>query len=149
MTHLMARRTLVAAMVFILSLAIFWAGYSQENSEAYLFPIIIGLSMAVFSFVSLVREAFALCIEDFQEFPFRRQLPVILLMIAGISAIEWMGMYSTSFLLLLVVSYWYSAVEDNKSRFIRSLIFSGGFCVAMYLLFTVMLNVQLPRGWLL
>ena len=148
MNYLLTRRSLVAALVFVLSLAIFSAGYYQENAEAYLFPMIIGLAMVLFSLVSLVREVFALCIEDFQQFPFKRQLPVIVVMVIGIAALELLGMYSTTFLVLLTVSYWYSPIVQKNKRLIRSLIFSGGFTIGMYLLFSLMLNVQLPRGWL-
>jgi len=146
MNILLSRRFLIASLVFLVSLAIFLAGYNQENSEAYLFPIIVGLAMAIFSLISLIREAFALCIEDFQEFPFKRQLPVIVVMVAGISLVEVLGMFSTTFLVLLIVSFWYSPIEENRKRFVRSLVFSGGFSLAMYMLFSVMLNVQLPRG---
>lgn len=149
MNNLLTRRVLVASLVLIISAAMFSAGYGQENSEAYLFPLIIAVMMMALSSVSLIRELFDLCIEDFQEFPFKRQLPVMLIMVVGINLVEVLGIFSTAFLVLLSVSYGYSPLEDQKKRLIRSLIFSGGFCIAMYVLFSVMLNVQLPRGWII
>lgn len=146
--NLLTRRVLVASLVLLTSVAMFSAGYGHENSEAYLFPLIIATMMMILSALSLLRELFDLCIEDFQEFPFKRQLPVILVMVAGVSLVEVLGIFSTTFIVLLSVSYWYSPIEDQKKRLIRSLMFSAGFSVAMYLLFSVMLNVQLPRGWI-
>jgi hypothetical protein len=149
MIILFTRRSLVACLVFLVSFGIFWAGYGNENAEAYLFPIIIGLAMVIFSLVSLVREVLALCVEDFQEFPFLRQLPVILVMAVAVFTLEWLGTYSTTFSLLLIVSFWYSAIEDTRTRLIRSLLFAGCFSLVMFLLFSIMLNVQLPRGLLI
>ena len=148
MNNLLTRRVFVASLVLLISVSIFVAGYNQENSETYLFPMIVGLLMLVLSLLSLSREVFDLCLEDYQEFPFRRQLPVILVMVLGVSILETLGMFSTTFLVLMAVSYWYSPIEGKNSRLVRSVVFSGGFTLAMYLLFSVMLNVQLPAGWI-
>lgn len=148
MRSILTRRVMVASFVFLLSLVIFSAGYFQENKEAYLFPIIVAIVMLICSFISLMREFFDLCLEDYQGFPFVRQLPALAFMIAGVWLLEILGMFTTTFLILLSVSYWYSPLENNRKRLIRSLIFSGGFCIVMYLLFAVSLNVQLPRGLL-
>ena len=148
MNSFLTRRIYIAGIVLALSLVLFVAGYNQESAEAYLFPVIVAFIMLMCSLISIVREAMNLCLEDFQEFPFRTQIPVLLIMVLGVSLVEILGMFSTTFLVLLSVSYWYSPIEENNKRLIRSLIFSGGFSLAMYLLFAVMLNVQLPRGWL-
>ena len=63
--------------------------------------------------------------------------------------VEVLGMYSTALVVLIVVTYWYSPQEDGRRRLVSSLVFSAGFTLFMYLLFTVMLNVQLPRGMLI
>ena len=148
MNSFLTRRIYIAGIVLALSLVLFVAGYNQESAEAYLFPVIVAFIMLMCSLISIVREAMNLCLEDFQEFPFRTQIPVLLIMVLGVSLVEILGMFSTTLLVLLSVSYWYSPIEENNKRLIRSLIFSGGFSLAMYLLFAVMLNVQLPRGWL-
>ena len=148
MSIILSRRVYVAGIVLALSIVLFVAGYNQESTEAYLFPVIVAFIMLVCSFLSMVREALNLCLEDYQEFPFRTQLPVLLIMVIGISMVEILGMFSTSFLVLLSVSYWYSPIEEKNKRLIRSLVFSGGFSFAMYILFAILLNVQLPRGWL-
>jgi len=143
------RRLFVALLVAMVSGLMFRASYFQENSEAYLFPIIVAGAMLAFSLVSLVREVFDLCVEDFDAFPFVRQLPVIVMMIAAVTLVEILGMYVSAFLALAMVSVWYSPEEDNQRRLIRSLAFSVGFIAFMYVLFSLMLNVQLPRGILI
>ena len=143
------RRLFVATLVAMVAGLMFRASYFQENSEAYLFPIIISGAMLALSLVSLVREAFDLCVEDFQPFPFARQLPAILIMVAAVALVEILGMYTSAFLALAMVSIWYSPEENNQRRLLRSLAFSAGFTAFMYALFSLMLNVQLPRGILI
>ena len=144
-----SRRLVVALIVVLTAGFIFRASYFQENSEAYLFPNIIAGSMLVLSLISLMREAFDLCVDDFQPFPFPRQLPVILIMGITVFLVEVLGIFVTSFLALTVISFWYSPEEDQQRRIIRSLVFSAGFTAFMYVLFSLMLNVQLPRGLLI
>ena len=143
------RRLFVALLVASIVALIFRGSYFQESSEAYLFPSIVAMAMLGLALLSLFREAVDLCVDDFQAFPFVRQVPVILIMFGGVGLVEVLGMYATSFLVLFLVSYWYSPQENSRQRLIRSLAFSAGFIVFIYVLFSVMLNVQLPRGLLI
>lgn len=143
------RRFLVALLVALLSGLIFKVSFFQENSEVYLFPSIVAFVMLVLSLISLVREAFDLCVDDFQPFPFVRQTPAILMMVGGVAMVEILGMYTSAFLVLLLASFWYSPQENGRRRLLQSLLFAGGFCAFMYLLFSTMLNVQVPRGLLI
>ena len=140
------RRLFVALLVAAIAGLIFRASYFQESSEAYLFPSIVAIAMLGLALLSLFREAVDLCMDDFQAFPFVRQLPAIVMMAGGVFLVEVLGMYTSAFLVLFLVSYWYSPQEDGRRRLIQSVAFSMGFAGFMYLLFTVMLNVQLPRG---
>lgn len=149
MRMIIGRRFFVSLGIAMIAALIFRASYFQENSEAYLFPSIIAAVMLALSLLSLVREAFDLCVDDFQAFPFSRQLPAILMMVVAVLLVEVLGMYSTALLVLAVVTYWYSPQEDGRRRLLSSLAFSTGFTLFMYLLFTVMLNVQVPRGILI
>lgn len=144
-----SRRFLVAALVALIAATIFKLSYFQENPEAYLFPSIVGGAMLLMALISLFREAFDVCVDDFQGFPFRRQLPAIVLMTAGVLALEELGMYSTCFLVLLLVSAWYSPQQNLPKRLLNSFLFSAGFIGFMYLLFSLLLKVQVPRGWLI
>ena len=140
------RRLFVALLVAAIAGLIFRISYFQESAEAYLFPSIVAIAMLGLALLSLFREAVDLCVDDFQAFPFVRQVPAIVMMVAGVALVEILGMYSSAFLVLFLVSYWYSPQEDGRRRLLNSLVFSVGFAGFMYLLFTVMLNVQLPRG---
>ena len=145
----LGRRFLVALLVALIAGYIFEISFFQENREVYLFPAIVSFVMLVFSLISLVREAFDLCVDDFQPFPFVRQTPAILMMAGGVALVEILGMYTSAFLVLLLVSFWYSPEENGRRRLLSSLLLAGGFAAFMYLLFSVMLNVQVPRGMLI
>lgn len=147
--QIVSRRSLVALVVAGISAAVFWAGYGQPNQEAYLFPIIIGGIMLLAALVLLVREVFAFGNDDFKRFNFARQLPALVIATVGILTIETVGMYSTMFVVLFAITYWYSEDRSINRKLMHSLLFSIGFSVVIYLLFSVMLNVQLPRGFIL
>lgn len=143
------RRLLIALMVALLAAFIFQVSFFQENREAYLFPAVVAGMMLLLSLISLVRESLDLCVDDFQPFPLQRQLPVLLMMAGGVALIETLGMYTTAFLILLLVTYWYSPQTNARRRALSSLAMAAGFSAAMYLLFSLLLNVQVPRGWLI
>lgn len=140
------RRLLVALLVAAIAGLMFQVSYFQENSEAYLFPSIVATAMLGLALLSLFREAVDLCVDDFQTFPFVRQVPAIVMMAGAVALVEVLGMYASAFLVLFLLSYWYSPQEDGRRRLVQSLVFSAAFAAFMYLLFSVMLNVQLPRG---
>ena len=140
------RRFLVALLVTAVCGLMFKVSYFQQNQAAYLFPIIISSLTLAFSITSLIREYFDLCVDDFKAFPFFEQVPGIVITIVGVSLIELIGMYSSSFLLLVGITTFYSTKGSLVNRFIKSAVFSFLFLLVMYLIFNVLLNVQLPRG---
>lgn len=145
----LGRRFFVALTVAAIAALVFQVSYFQDNAEAYLFPSIIAAVMLALSLLSLARETFDLCVDDYQPFPFVRQLPVLALMAATVYLVEVLGTYASAFLGLLAVAWWYSGETNATRRAVRSLAFAVGFIGFMYLLFSVLLNVQLPRGLLI
>ncbi len=145
----LTRRFYVALLVLLLVGYVFKVSYFQENSEAYLFPSIVAGLMLVLSVISFVREAFDLCIDDFKPIPFISQIYAVAVMILGVAVAEWLGMYITVFCVLLLISYWYSNQRIKSKRMVNSVLFSAGFIGLIYVLFSVMLNLQLPKGILI
>lgn len=143
------RRLAVAVLVALVAGFLFKVSYFQENREAYLFPAVVAAVMLILSLLSLARDAFDLCVDDFQPFPVERQWPVIVVMLGGVMLIETLGMYTTTFLILLLVSYWYSPQGGLRRRLVQSVSMAAGFSVTMYVLFSLLLNVQVPRGFLI
>ncbi|MCB1754226.1 MAG: tripartite tricarboxylate transporter TctB family protein [Gammaproteobacteria bacterium] len=149
MNYLLNRRFLVAALVMLVALGLFQISHFHDNKEAYLFPGIVTLAVVLFSLVSLVRETFGLCIDDFKSFPFIRLVPALVCIVTAVFTIEVLGMYVTSGLTMFLLSVWYSPQEPVSKRILNSLIVTVCFMACIYLLFSVMLGVQVPRGLLM
>lgn len=147
MTIRFTRRLMLALLVALVAAAIFKVSYLRESIEGYTFPAVVAGTVLGLSLLSLVREAFDLCVDDYQPFPFVRQLPAIVMMVGGVMLIDVLGMYASAFLILALISYWYSPQENAPRRLLSSLALGVGFSLVMYLLFSVMLNVQTPRGF--
>ncbi len=146
MINLFSRRFLVAILVLSTSALLFWISYFQENSEVYLFPSIVTSGILLLSFTSFVREAFNLCVDDIKPIAIFRLVPAIVLIFIAVLSIEQVGMYATSTMVLFTLSALYSPVESMVRRFTNSILLAIGFSLFMYLIFSVMLNVQTPRG---
>lgn len=149
MISLFSRRFIIAAIIVAIGAVLFNISFFQENKEAYLFPSIIASTILFFSLTSLFRETFSLCADDFEPTPIIRLIPIMIIMVATVFTVEHVGMYTTSFIALFLISAWYSPQEPFSKRLVSSLLLSVGFILFMYLLFTVMLNVQVPRGFLI
>lgn len=149
MTGFFTRRTYIAFFVLFFVGIIFYASYFQENTEAYLFPGIVAGSMLALCLLSLVREVFDLCMDDFESFPFVSQVFSLIVMITTVLLLEAVGMYACCFAALMLISIWYSPQQDTKKKYINSFLFSTGFIAGIYLLFSMLLNVQLPKGLLI
>lgn len=149
MNRFLTRRFFVALIVVLVAYLMFYVSYFQENKEAYLFPAIITTFILFFSLTSLFRETYGLCVDDFKSFPFLRLLPGIIGMAVTVYAVEHLGMYTTCTIALFLISAWYSPIENTTKRLLSSLALAVGFIIFMYLLFSVMLGVQTPRGVLI
>ena len=149
MNRFLSRRFFVALIVVAVAYLMFNISYFQENKEAYLFPAIITSAILFFSLTSLIRETYGLCVDDFKSIPVLRLLPAIIGMVVTVFTVEYLGMYTTAAIALFLISAWYSPVENTTKRLLSSLLLSAGFTLFMYLLFSLMLGVQTPRGILI
>ena len=146
---LRSRRGIVALSVLGIALFLFYVSVFQDNREAYLFPGIVAGAVLILCAVSLAREVFALSADDFRPFPFKREVFSLLVMAAAALSAETVGMYTSCFFALFAVSAWYSPTAARARKYTNSVLFSAGFIGFMYLLFSVMLNVQSPKGLLI
>lgn len=149
MKKYLTRRTFIALATLTAALLLFYVSYFQDNREVYLFPGIVAGAVLGLCAVSFVREVFDMCADDFKPFPFKREIFSLLVMAAAALSAEAVGMYTCCFLALLAISLWYSPQKSRAKKLRDSLLFSTGFIGFMYLLFSVVLNAQLPKGILM
>ena len=139
----------LASVIFILFISIMlaYASFSGKQSEAYLFPKIITSVMIILSSLSLV-------IYFFDKRKKTEEINISKLSIYLISLIlfiffgEILGFYFLAILLFLTVCYFYSEQKSFKIIIYNTLITSL-FMLFIYLLFSILLKVQVPRFFLL
>ena len=128
---------------------VFYVSYFQEAQEAYLFPSIVSGVVLALAVLSAIRESLGLSADDFKPFPFLSQILALGVMVVLMLSAEWLGMYSSCFVALLLMSVWYSPHPDPVKKYTHSILFSIGFMACIYGLFGLLLNVQLPKGVLI
>ena len=137
----------VSSLVIVLAATLFSLSYFQDSAEAYLFPRIIAFTMLLLSLVSGLKTLLARQPEAFGAIDIRRLLPAFAAILLAVAVLETVGMYTTTATLLLVLSLGYSSSNSLKTKLISSTLLTLLFMAFMYVLFSVLLNVQTPRGW--
>jgi len=139
----------LASVIFILLISIMlaYASFSGKQSEAYLFPKIITSVMIILSSLSLV-------IYFFEKTKKTTEVNISKLSIYLISLIlfiffgEILGFYFLTIILFLTVCYFYSE-QKNFKIIIYNILITSLFMLFIYLLFSILLKVQVPRFFLL
>jgi len=139
----------LASVIFILLISIMlaYASFSGKQSEAYLFPKIITSVMIILSSLSLV-------IYFFEKTKKTTEVNISKLSIYLISLIlfiffgEILGFYFLTVILFLTVCYFYSE-QKNFKIIIYNILITSLFMLFIYLLFSILLKVQVPRFFLL
>ena len=139
--------TIAAIIVFLFSGLLLWLCTGHEDPEVYLFPFIVSAVLFALSVLALSRELLGLSgTTDIQSIPILRLIPIFVIIVAYVMAVEYFGMYSSSLVALFLIAVVYHPAENIISRLSSSALISAGFIGAMYVLFTVLLKLQAPRG---
>jgi len=73
-------------------------------------------------------------------------LPMLVLLVGYIYCIEWLGMYSSSAVALFFIAFIYHSADSMVKRFVSSLAVALLFTGFIYVIFSVLLRVQAPKG---
>lgn len=136
---------LTAILVFLIACFLLWLCTGHENPEVYLFPSFISMALVALSALSLGRELMGFGTE-LKSVPLLRLLPALVIIVAYVMAVEYFGMYSSSLVALFLIALLYHPGENLVQRIANSALVSVGFIGVMYVLFSVLLKVQAPRG---
>ena len=134
-------------IILLISIMLAYASFSGKQSEAYLFPKIITSVMIILSSLSLV-------IYFFEKTKKTTEVNISKLSIYLISLIlfiffgEILGFYFLTIILFLTVCYFYSE-QKNFKIIIYNILITSLFMLFIYLLFSILLKVQVPRFFLL
>ena len=144
------KKPLIASIpVFILSAFLLYLCTGHETPEVYLFPLIVSIVLFLLSGFLLVRELSGIYTSDIEAPGLFRLLPVLGIFGAYLYTIELLGMYSSSLLALLLIAFIYHPPATLTERIKSSALVAVPFIGAMYILFSVLLKVQMPAGLLI
>ncbi len=142
----------LTSLIFILIISITlgyvsFTGGTETTSEAYLFPKLITFVMIILSSFSLffyfMNKASSVANIDIKKLSVYL-FSLILFIFLG----EIIGFYFLAILLFLINSYYYSEIKNLKI-IIQNMIITIVFMIFIYVLFSIMLKVQVPRFFLL
>ncbi|MCH9852388.1 MAG: tripartite tricarboxylate transporter TctB family protein [Alphaproteobacteria bacterium] len=141
---------IVIGALLLFALIIAYQSFFAEYDSAFLFPKIIS---TVLIFMTLIGLALS-----FKEDAIKLDLPIMKPIFIGLAmmvflvyfALKTFGFYSACYVFLIIML----SVYDGKSHqdmkaWLRRFLVSSGFMVVIYLLFSLLLKVQTPRGILL
>jgi len=148
-----AQHIVPAILVFGLAATVTFLSYTQEPVDAFLFPRLIATAMLLFASWNLYRAVRGLAKvgEGVSLGLFKNILPGIVVMIVYVFwAAKTVGFYGSSAIVFFVLYSLYDSNSHGSARaWLQRLVVTLAFMGVMYLLFSVLLSVQTPRGiWL-
>ena len=140
--------SLISILIISISLGyVSFTGGAETTKEAYLFPKLITTVMIILSTFSLIIY-FLNKTKSFSEINIQKLSVYLISLILFIFLGETIGFYFLAILIFLINSYYYSESKSLK-KFIQNIVVTIIFMAFIYLLFSVMLKVQVPRFFLL
>lgn len=143
----MAER-LIAIACTIVGALLYWAALGSDVPAAYLFPKILALTMVALG-IAMVIAAFgkkAAPPMPWARVPWFKILPGMVVLVAFLSILETVGFYLSSWLAFTTIGVLYAPAGKRIASVKRVIPASIAFLAVLYLVFWMLLQVQLPRG---
>lgn len=138
---------LVTAFAVFLTIASFWT----DDATAYLFPQILSVCMLTLCLMQLMKVAKQQAPAAQEKLSIWMRLLhgngkffIIIITIIGLA--ETLGFYVSAFLGYLAIALLGSKKSLTLKTTLLIIIIAGATCLTLYLLFTVLLKVQVPHG---
>lgn len=127
---------------------LYWAGTGHDFPDAYQFPNMVAVVMAVFGLVMLVLTwtPYADRSAKVETISWRRLWPALLILVLYMGTAEHLGFMTSAFLTFASIGLVYAAPLPGANAK-RCLPVALAFITALYVIFVVLLQVQLPKGW--
>jgi len=125
------------------------AAWLGGEGEAYLFPRLISVAMLA---IALGVAASAMLrrggVAEAIDWPLIA--PALLIGAVYLAALEWLGFYTSSALAFFAIGLLYGGGGERRAAAVaRCALITLAFVVVLYLVFSLGLRVQTPRGWLI
>ena len=139
---------MVPAGMLACAIIICIAGFSGSNQEAFLFPNVVSVIMVIIAAFAVFNSRNTQQKEKSNPVPWMLIMPAIVIFIAYLALAETVGFYICSFVAFVALVSIYMPESLNLKRFSRILITGLIFMAGLYCLFSLLLKVQVPRGFL-
>lgn len=144
----MAARVIAIACIVVGGL-LYWAALGSATPQAYLFPRMLALAMAVLGAAMLI-AAFAgrapQLASQTTPVPWLKILPGMVVLVVFLSILQTVGFYLSSWLAFSSIGVIYAPAGERVASIKRIVPVSIAFLAVLYLVFWTLLQVQLPRG---
>lgn len=145
----MKRLSLIALASVAIAAFLAYVSFGHDNAEAYLFPQIVGSCLLGLCVLLVAQEFFGNsdpAVKSVQLNSLLKLLPMLVLLAGYVYCIEWLGMYSSSAIALFLIAFIYHSADSMIKRFTSSLMVAILFTGFIFVIFSVLLKVQAPRG---
>ena len=136
----------------VLATVLYWLGSSANNPDAFLFPRLISIGMALLSIAILVsteRRTTGASRPAPPSFCWITVIPVLLGFFAYPWAMETIGFYVTALAAFLFIVSLYAPDPYSPRAIAKRVAVSAAFISVIYAVFALLLRVQTPRGVLI
>jgi len=138
------------ALITGLALLVAWVSFTQEPAGSYLFPRLVSVVMVALSLWSLVRAVLGVSRVGSgisAQTALNLAPGVALILIYVFWAAKTLGFYTASSAAFLLLFTIYDPVPVTSLRgWIKRIVVTAAFMAVIYALFTMLLQVQIPRG---
>jgi hypothetical protein len=140
---------ITSIILFIGSWAIYFIsnGYSGQPG---VFPKITGALMGTLAGIYLVQVLLKKVIpQNFEGYPAVRIIVFLAGLLLYFVALEILGFYTASFIFYLMITLGYSKTKEGfrKKDILTGVVTSIGFIGVLYFMFSILLKVQIPKGF--
>jgi hypothetical protein len=141
---------IIGVACVLLAGLLYWAGSGHDFPDAYQFPNLVAAVMAVLGLVMLLltwtpyadKEAVV------ETVSWRRLWPALLILVLYIATAEYIGFMTSAFMAFTSIGLVYGTPLPG-ANVRRCLPIALAFVTTLYVIFVVLLQVQLPTGWLI
>ena len=144
----MAARLIAIACIALGGL-LYWAALGSDNPTAYFFPQMLALTMAVLGATMLIMEfrGSGMPQAAWSAIQWYRIWPGMFVLVVYMAVAETVGFYVSSWLAFTSIGILYAPVGDRRPTAKRCVPIALVFLAVLYLIFWMLLRVQLPHGF--
>lgn len=165
----MLAKRLTALGGLLLSVLLLSLGTNVEyGEEAYFFPNLLTYFLFGFALILLVTDGELLSwLKEILDFLWRwmfgivgegnparwpdvvRLIPMFIIIIAYLYFADIVGLYTTSYLAFVLITVIYTPVRPRSRSVLKNICIGAVFTGVIYLIFSVLLQLQTPSAWLI